>query len=110
MRRSSRERSNSARRSKITARAPGGLAGPHHVDVEIRKILRMRSQAVGQRSAALQHAQHVQHDKAEAGPLGEFAGDGQGAIQRHAGIQQRGKLLGEEQDVAPPAARRRRAA
>jgi hypothetical protein len=36
-------------------------------------------------------------------PLGEFAGDGQGAVERNAGVEQRGELLGEEQNVAPAA-------
>ena len=86
----------------------GGFARPHHVDVELGKIVGMGGQAVGQRLAALQHAQHVEHDDAERGLLGQFGGDGKRAVERHAGIEQRGKFLGEEQDVAALAAAERR--
>ena len=59
-------RSNSASRSKIAASEPRGFARAHHVDVEVGEIVGMRGQAVGQRLAALEHAQDVEHDEAEA--------------------------------------------
>ena len=96
-------RSNSARRSKIGGQRAGGFAGAHHVDVQFGEVLGVRGQAVGQRSAALEHAQDVEHDEAEGGSLGELGGDGEGAIERHAGVEQRGQLLGEEEDVAAAA-------
>ena len=37
-------------------------------------------------------------------PLGQFAGDGERAVERHAGVQQRREFLREEQDVAAFAA------
>ena len=70
----------------------------------------MRGQAVGQRAAALEHAQDVEHDEAEGGALGEFGGDGEGAVERDAGVEQGGEFLGEEEDVAPPALAEGRAA
>src|SRR5665647_1498191 len=74
--------------------------GAHHVRVQIADVLRVRAQAVGKRASALQHAQDVEHDEAETGMLGEFGGDAQGAVQRDGGVEQSGKFLGEEQDVA----------
>jgi len=53
----------------------------------------MSAQAVGQGLAALQHAQHVEHDEAEGGLLGQLAGDGKGAVQWHPGGEQRGQFL-----------------
>ena len=44
--------------------------------------------------------------KRKCGALGQFAGDGERAVERHAGIQQRREFLGEEQNVAPRAAGR----
>ena len=32
--------------------------------------------------------------------LGEFGGDAEGAVERDAGVEQGGKFLGEEEDVA----------
>ena len=60
----------------------------------------MRGQAVGQGAAAFEDAQNVHHDEAEPGGLGQFAGDVERAVERHAGVQQRGEFLGEEEDVA----------
>src|SRR5258708_7175067 len=47
----------------------------------------MRGQTVGQRLAALEDAQDIQHDGAEFCPLGQFARDGQAAIERHARVE-----------------------
>ena len=85
-----------------------GFARADHVDVQFREMIRVSGQAVGQRSAALQHAQDVLHQRAERRPLGQFDGDGQRAIQRHAGVEQRGELLREEQNVFLLAAGERR--
>ena len=65
----------------------------------------MRGETVGERLAALQHAQDVEDDEAELRPFREFASDGQRAIDGHARVEQRRELLREEQDVAPVAAR-----
>ena len=37
----------------------GGFTGAHHVDVQLGKMRGMRREAVGQRFAALQHAQDI---------------------------------------------------
>ena len=79
-----------------------GLSGANHIHVQVAEVRRMRSQTVGQRLTALEHAQHIQDDGAELGPLGQLAGDAQGAVERHPGVEQCGKLLREEQNVAMP--------
>ena len=86
MRRSSRVRSKSARRSKIGPARSGGLAGAHHVDEELGEVLAVGGKTVGQGFAALEHAQHIQDDDAEGGTLGQLGGDGQGPVQRYARI------------------------
>src|ERR1035438_4446973 len=75
-----------------------------HVDIEIAEVGGVRAQAVGQRTPAFEHAQNVEHDEAETGMLGQFGGDAQGAVQGDGGVEQRGKFLGEKQDVAAPLA------
>src|SRR5262249_38456102 len=80
------------------------FSGTHHVDVEVAEVLWMRRQTVRQRLPALQHAQHVEHDETESLALGQLGGDAQRAIERHARVQKRGKLLREEQDDATASA------
>ncbi len=60
----------------------------------------MRAKTVGQGLAALEHAQHIEYDAAELGPLRQLAGDVQRAVERDACVEQCGKLLCEEKDVA----------
>ena len=54
--------------------------------------------------AAFEDAQHVEDDEAEVRAFGEFAGDGEGAVERDAGVEQGGEFLGEEEDVAAASA------
>src|SRR5262249_35205944 len=77
-----------------------GLPGAHHVDIQIAEVGRMRRQAVGQRLATLEHAEYIQDHPAELRPLGQLAGDTQCAVERHACVEQRGKLLREEENIA----------
>ena len=81
-----------------------GFACADHVDVQLREVVRVSGQAVGQRPAAFEDAQNVQDQGAEGGAIGQFGGDGERAIHRHARAEQRGEFLSEEQDVALPAA------
>ena len=77
-----------------------GFSGADHVHEEVGEVFRMRRQAVRQRPAALQHAQNIHHDEPEFRTFRKFAGDVDGAVERHAGVQQRGEFLREEQHVA----------
>jgi hypothetical protein len=61
----------------------------------------MRRQAVGQRFSAFENAQNVEHQGAERLSIGELGGDRNGAVERDAGVEQRGKFLGEKKNVFP---------
>jgi len=69
----------------------------------------MQGQRIGERGAASDALEHVRDDGAEARARRQLALDGQCAVERHAGFDQRGQLLGEGEDVAagdsPTAAR-----
>ena len=82
----------------------GGLSRADHVDVELGEIFWVRGQAVGERFAALEDAHDVEHQGAEIAALGELGGDGEGAVDGHAGVQQRREFLREEEDVLALAA------
>ena len=63
-----------------------------------------RGQTLGQRLAALEDAHHIQHHGAKIAAIGELGHDRESAVERHAGVQQRGQLLGEEQHILAVAA------
>ena len=67
----------------------------------------MLAERVGHRRAALHAAQHVGHDGTQPGRGRQLRLDGQGAVERQAGLDQGGELLGERHqiasgDAAPP--------
>ena len=71
-------------------------------------MVRMTGQAVGQSTAAFEHAKNIQDERAERRTIGQFRGDGERAIHGHARAQKRRDFLSKEQDVALPASRKRR--
>ena len=81
----------------------------HHVDVEARERPRVvLAERIGERGAALYAAEHVGHDGAQARRGRKLRLDGERAVERQAGLDQSGELLGERDQVAaghtaPPA-------
>jgi hypothetical protein len=60
----------------------------------------MLGEGIRQRGAAPHALEHIADDHAKADVRRQLAQDGQRAVERHAGLEQRGELLGEGQDVA----------
>ena len=76
-----------------------GFSGPHHVDVELGEDPRVGGQAVGQGPAPLEVLQDLVGQGLQLLLGGELLADGQATVQRQAGADQGGELLGEEHEV-----------
>jgi hypothetical protein len=75
--------------------AAAGFARAHHVDVQARERAVLALQRGRQRRAAAHGVAHVGDGAARGFVLGQLEQDGQRAIQRLAGPEQRRQLLGE---------------
>ena len=64
----------------------------------------MRGERIGERFAAFEDTQDVEDDETELRALGDFAGDGEGAVKRNAGVEKSRKFLRKEENIATPSA------
>ena len=77
------------------AQMPAGLAGTHHVDVELTKQRAMGRQCLAEALARLDRLEHIVEQRGQRGLAAHADLHPQGAIERQAGAQHHRELAGQ---------------